>query len=1198
MEITEEQRKRAEENRRAALAKRKAAQDSNQYNPWKDFKVRKFSPEFDNGQPSKVPQKLASLPPGPVLKPHLPEKFRVSLEICSPDSFCVKPEAVNGFPFPGESECFRRLGDLLSNVLPSHFTQVSEGGKACVYKLEEYDSVLRCLKKFEDIETEVIPWGTYNAIERMSHSHVSGKWIPCRPEHLSDEKVDELISTLPKVLLDYLLPFQLEGIKFGLRRGGRCLIADDMGLGKTLQAIAIACCFMNEGSILVVCPAILRFTWAEELERWFPCLPTDIHLVFGHHNNPASLTRRPKVVVISYKMLHHLGKSMLEQEWAVLIVDESHHLRCTKKKEEPKEIRSVLDVASKVKRIVLLSGTPSLSRPFDIFHQIDMLWPGLLGKNKYEFAKTYCALKTVLDFQGKLFQDFSGGRRLEELNVLLKLTVMIRRLKEHVLVQLPPKRRQIVRVLLSKSDIASAFACTNVKGDEVSNKAVNDGDESQLTDARDGYPEALVDLSYQQRGIAKLSAFCQWMSLHPIIAEAENSEISDIHTFSRKMIIFAHHHKVLDGVERFIDEKGVGYIRIDGTTLPRDRQTSVVSFQSLPEVKIAIIGVEAGGFGIDLTAAQDVVFLELPVSANSMLQAEDRAHRRGQTKSVNIYIFCAKDTLDESHWQKLNKSLHRVSSTTNGKYDAVKEIKVEHISSLETPIKFYNFGDTNFEDQSCHKEARKASNAPSTCLLPDPLQAEESVVEVGHSFDRLEVQNGAELASPKAAHIGNEKFTASEFETEKDTTENVRLVGSDADTTCGRAYEERALDQQMNPNESCSSEIGCLRFEVSQYTGRIHLYLCNASTNSRPMPLFENFRPEEVEVEALGSVEANCSKAIGNRLIKENPAYRSVMLAFINEWNSLRPVKRKKLLGKPLQLPLAVELCYLNEGNSHTGDGLLKGRSRRRTTPIYEVSHPLPSDATWKKVRLCSGYKRKEKEYTQGWSSMDEPLCKLCQRPCRNNNAKTPEYLEDLFCSLRCYDEYRVRTSNRSLRQELFHLEHGVCTSCQLDCHNLVKRLKPLSLTRRREYVEQHAPKVASQKKLLEKLIKDPNEGHAWHADHIIPVYRGGGECQLDNMRTLCVACHYDVTAAQHRERKIMKAEAKKQLESLAKDLKNNQDTEGTNSCLMEQQRSDIHENILEEELFIHVPGSAYSKDNNIASKSGDLSNTIIAPSE
>lgn len=73
---------------------------------------------------------------------------------------------------------------------------------------------------------------------RVSHSYVSEKWIPCRLEHLSDESVDELISTLPKMLLDYLLPFQLEGVKFGLSRGGHCLIADDMGLGKTLQVIS------------------------------------------------------------------------------------------------------------------------------------------------------------------------------------------------------------------------------------------------------------------------------------------------------------------------------------------------------------------------------------------------------------------------------------------------------------------------------------------------------------------------------------------------------------------------------------------------------------------------------------------------------------------------------------------------------------------------------------------------------------------------------------------------------------------------------------------------------------------------------------------------------------------------------------------------------------------------------------------------
>ncbi|KAJ6761445.1 DNA ANNEALING HELICASE AND ENDONUCLEASE ZRANB3 [Salix koriyanagi] len=100
--------------------------------------------------------------------------------------------------------------------------------------------------------------------------------------------------------------------------------------------------------------------------------------------------------------------------------------------------------------------------------------------------------------------------------------------------------------------------------------------------------------------------------------------------------------------------------------------------------------------------------------------------------------------------------------------------------------------------------------------------------------------------------------------------------------------------------------------------------------------------------------------------------------------------------------------------------------------------------------------------------------------------------------------------------QEPFQIKHGVCTKiCRLDCHQLVRTIKPLSLERRREYIEEAAPNVASQKKLLDKLANNPCEGNAWHADHIVPVYRGGGECKLENMRTLCVACHSKVTATQ-----------------------------------------------------------------------------------
>ncbi|GAB2270051.1 hypothetical protein Dimus_004965 [Dionaea muscipula] len=391
--LTEEQRQRAEANRLRALAKRKAILDHQQQrqrqeqerpiNPpvpdpcWSLFKCRKLSPgpflhhhrRPLSSKPVSGPGTLdhSYQPNAEISDTPLPEKFQVRLEICSPDSFCIKPEPVQGFSYPGDAECFGKIEAWLFNVVPTHYTQILDGGKASVYKLKDYDVILKCLKSSKGIEVEEIPWTTYNVLEKLSHSYNAGKWMPCRPEHLPDEKVEELMNKLPRKLLDRLLPFQLDGLKFSLQRGGRCLIADEMGLGKTLQAIAIASCFASKGSILVVCPAILRYSWAEELECWFPyCLPADIHLVFGHQNNPIHLPRCPKVVVISYKMLKHLRKSILELEWAVLVVDESHHVRCAKKKSECGEIKAVLDVAMKAEHIILLSGTPSLSRLYNV----------------------------------------------------------------------------------------------------------------------------------------------------------------------------------------------------------------------------------------------------------------------------------------------------------------------------------------------------------------------------------------------------------------------------------------------------------------------------------------------------------------------------------------------------------------------------------------------------------------------------------------------------------------------------------------------------------------------------------------------------------------------------------------------------------------------------------------------------------------
>ncbi|CAI5479109.1 unnamed protein product [Closterium sp. Yama58-4] len=83
-------------------------------------------------------------------------------------------------------------------------------------------------------------------------------------------------------------------------------------------------------------------------------------------------------------------------------------------------------------------------------------------------------------------------------------------------------------------------------------------------------------------------------------------------------------------------------VRVDGTTPPLERAEAVKRFATEPQVRVAIVGVTAGGVGLDFSAAQTIVFAEIPRAAADLLQAEDRAHRRGQRFPVNVVIFCAK----------------------------------------------------------------------------------------------------------------------------------------------------------------------------------------------------------------------------------------------------------------------------------------------------------------------------------------------------------------------------------------------------------------------------------------------------------------------------------------------------------------------------------------------------------------------------
>ncbi|XP_022246250.1 SWI/SNF-related matrix-associated actin-dependent regulator of chromatin subfamily A-like protein 1 isoform X2 [Limulus polyphemus] len=425
------------------------------------------------------------------------------------------------------------------------------------------------------------------------------------------------LSNLDLKLQNSLLPFQRKGVSFGIYKGGRLLIADDMGLGKTIQAIGIADYYKDEWPLLIVAPSSVRYTWAEAFHTWLPSLdPQEINVV----NSSKDSVSGSKVVIMSYDILTRKVKFIQNQKFQVVIMDESHFLKNFKSA----RTQAALVVMKTCKRVILLSGTPALSRPMELYTQISAI-NNKVFPNYTDFGIRYC--------NGKIMPwgwDFTGSSHMTELQLLLEETVMIRRLKAEVITQLPAKRRQMV--LLDPSVVHS-----HKKILEFMSKEVN------RTNLHGMERRGKLLQYFRETGFAKLSAICDY--------------IKDLLEAERKFLCFGHHQSVLDAICKSIKEKGIQYIRIDGSTSSETRKQLCDKFQFNDTVRVAVLSITAANSGINLTAAHMVIFAELFWNPGILTQAEDRAHRIGQQDSVVVQYLVAQGTADDHIWPLVQKKL-------------------------------------------------------------------------------------------------------------------------------------------------------------------------------------------------------------------------------------------------------------------------------------------------------------------------------------------------------------------------------------------------------------------------------------------------------------------------------------------------------------------------------------------------------------
>ena len=324
-----------------------------------------------------------------------------------------------------------------------------------------------------------------------------------------------LQSRVSEKLLQNLFPFQIEGVKNAIRRNGRILIADEMGLGKSLQALAVASFYRLEWPLLIVAPASMVANWREQVFNWIPDLPKEqVQVIFD--GKVEAMTG--DITILSYDLSVRLADMIKKRQFRVIIADECHALRNS----TTKRSKTMVPILQTAQRVILLSGTPALSRPYELHPQISVINPKLFPKS-HEYGIRYCD-----GHETHFGWDFKGTSNATELNVVLDQLIMIRRTKDQVLTQLPPKLRQQVFLEISKE----------------AKKRLKSSTEELLN------PDLLVDDSNIDDLLRSMSSNARYIRLYQETAKAKLPAmldyVDDLLDSGHKFIIFAHHLETLE----------------------------------------------------------------------------------------------------------------------------------------------------------------------------------------------------------------------------------------------------------------------------------------------------------------------------------------------------------------------------------------------------------------------------------------------------------------------------------------------------------------------------------------------------------------------------------------------------------------------------------------------------------------------------
>ena len=515
---------------------------------------------------------------------------------------------------------------------------------------------VRILRKAKPTEDFWALWAARKSALQAAGVSVSderqygGDWVVCWWTELSTEELArraesekaswaaESDAVIPAPPGCEYRPFQKAGIEAMSRRPNN-LLADAMGLGKTIQVVGLCNNCEDINRVLIVTKATLKMNWYRELRKWL-VRPLSIGIA------DSKCFPSTDVVIINYDICHKFA-ARLEFYWDLVALDECQYVK------NPRAVRtkSVLgykptraEAAAGVKpssgipakRKVGVSGTPFENRPAELYPILRWLL-GDQCPSKSAFEKKYCGA----GMSGFGWQA-NGASNLESLRSWLRQTVMIRRLKQDVLKELPPKTRIVVELDGAEDAVTSErMVCQKYEADLARAQVEYELIKTLESDAEyEARRKALNQQFYVPfTEIAKVR-HATALAKVPLAVEAIKDDLEEMG--SVKCLCFAHHKDVLQRMAKEFPHCVV----VHGEMSLPERDQAVQRFQNDPTCGPFFGSIRATGEGLTLTAASLVVFVEEDWVPGKITQCEDRAHRIGQRDNVLVKHLVLKGTLD------------------------------------------------------------------------------------------------------------------------------------------------------------------------------------------------------------------------------------------------------------------------------------------------------------------------------------------------------------------------------------------------------------------------------------------------------------------------------------------------------------------------------------------------------------------------